>query len=79
MQTGVKDGADTMAEIINLNRARKARQRQDKAKQAASNRAKHGLTKAERQAQVMEAAKRARLVDGHRLEQGRDGKETEGD
>ncbi len=38
------------AEIVNLNQYRKARQKHDKADQAAENRRKHGRTKAERKA-----------------------------
>ncbi|MBB5746391.1 DUF4169 family protein [Brevundimonas variabilis] len=57
-----------MSEIINLNRARKARARATAGAAAASNRGLHGLTKAEKQAAKAERDRAARLVDGHRLE-----------
>jgi hypothetical protein len=57
-----------MTEIINLNRARKAREKaQDKA-QAAANRVVHGRTKSQKQASQMEQARAARLLDGQKRE-----------
>ncbi len=53
-----------MAEIVNLNRARKAKARVDAAKQAEANRAKFGRTRAEREAEAAEQARRAALLDG---------------
>ncbi len=50
-----------MAEIINLNRARKAQAKADSEAKAAANRTKHGRTKAEKlgaSAEVERAAKR---------------------
>lgn len=38
-----------MAEIVNLNKARKARARDEAARQAAANRVRHGRTKAEKE------------------------------
>ena len=53
-----------MAEIINLNRARKARDKvEDKAK-AAENRVSHGRTKAEKAAARTETERASRLLDG---------------
>lgn len=57
-----------MAEVINLRLARKARARADFAAQAAQNRAKHGLGKAERDRLAAEAERSARLLDGSRRE-----------
>ncbi len=57
-----------MAEIVNLNRARKAKARVDAAKQAEANRAKFGRTKAEREAEAAEQARRAALLDGAKRE-----------
>lgn len=57
-----------MSEIINLNRARKARDKASARAAAASNRVLHGLTKAEKQAATAGRDRAARLVDGHRLE-----------
>jgi len=52
-----------MAEIINLNRARKAKARVDKSAQADANRARFGRTKAQKQADAAETAKVTRLLD----------------
>ena len=52
-----------MAEIINLNRARKARARVDKQAEAEANRAKFGRSKAEKQAEAAERARAAKLLD----------------
>lgn len=57
-----------MAEIINLNRARKARAKAEHEQQAAANRAKHGRTKAERLREKAEAARAAKLLDETRRE-----------
>lgn len=56
-----------MAEIINLNRARKARARAEAATGAAANRAKHGRTGAAKAADARDAARRAALLDGARI------------
>ncbi len=53
-----------MAEILNLNRARKAKARVDAAKKAQTNRAKFGRTKVERAAEAAEQARRTGLLDG---------------
>ncbi|MFN3433602.1 MAG: DUF4169 family protein [Sphingomonas sp.] len=58
-----------MAEIINLRRARKARDRAAAGKAAAENRAKFGRTRAEREAEAQEAARTARIVDGAKLDE----------
>ncbi|MGP7795998.1 DUF4169 family protein [Sphingomonas sp. CLY1604] len=57
-----------MAEIINLRRARKARDREAAGQAAAANRVKFGRTKAERDAEAREAARAARIVDGAKLD-----------
>jgi len=57
-----------MAEIINLNRARKAKARADAGKQAEANRAKFGRTKAEKDAEAAEQARRDALLDGAKRE-----------
>lgn len=62
-------GPLTMAEVINLRAARKAKGRKDKAQSAAQNRALHGRTKAERQRQQAEAERAARQIDGARREE----------
>ena len=57
-----------MAEIVNLNRARKAKARQEAQTTAETNRAAHGRTKAEKQAAKAEAERRARALDGAKRE-----------
>ncbi|HET9511727.1 MAG TPA: DUF4169 family protein [Sphingomonas sp.] len=58
-----------MAEIISLNRARKAKARAEKATQANANRAKFGRTKAEKDATALAEAQRVRLLDGAKRDQ----------
>ena len=53
-----------MAEIINLRRARKAKSRDDATVAAASNRALHGRSKADKQRAQAERARRDALLDG---------------
>jgi hypothetical protein len=55
-----------MAEIANLNRARKTKVRSDAAAQAARNRIAFGLTKAQRAAMRAERAAAAAALDGHK-------------
>ncbi|GGY94126.1 DUF4169 family protein [Novosphingobium colocasiae] len=57
-----------MAEIINLRQARKSKQRKDAADAAATNRAKHSVTKAQRALAAGEAARTDRLLDGAKRE-----------
>lgn len=52
------------AEIINLRRARKAKSRRDNELEAARNRARHGLSKAERTGRALDEARRQRELDG---------------
>ena len=52
-----------MAEIINLNKARKVKARVDKSARAEENRVRFGRTRAEKQADAAENAKVARLLD----------------
>ena len=56
------------AEIVNLRRARKRRDRAAKEEQAARNRRLHGETKALREERHLSAAKAARDLDAHRRE-----------
>jgi hypothetical protein len=57
-----------VAEIINLNRARKARDKAADKATALANRAAHGRTRAERDAAEAERERAARLLDGARRE-----------
>ena len=57
-----------MAEIINLNRARKARDKAAAKTEATANRVAHGLTKAQREAARAERERTSRLLDQTKLE-----------
>ncbi|MCX7370924.1 MAG: DUF4169 family protein [Alphaproteobacteria bacterium] len=57
-----------MARIVNLNQARKARDKTAREAQAAANRVAHGRSKAEKQADRAAAERRARLLDGVKRE-----------
>lgn len=66
-----------MAEIVNLNRARKARERAEAGSRAAANRAAHGRSKAERERDARAKAQRDALLDGARLASPGKGKGSE--
>ena len=55
-----------MAEIVNLNKARKAKKQADKSLQADANRAKYGRTKAGKLLDQAETKQRQTLLDGAR-------------
>jgi hypothetical protein len=57
-----------MAEIVNLNRYRKERAKDEKARQAAENRTKFGRAKAERDSKRHEEELRRKNLDAHRLD-----------
>jgi len=57
-----------MAEIVNLRRARKAKARVEADADAQANRAKFGLTKAEKAAQKDADRRGAQHLAGHRLD-----------
>jgi len=57
-----------MGDIVNLNKARKARARTEARDQASVNRAAHGRSKAERDAATAERARLQRLLDGSKRE-----------
>jgi Domain of unknown function (DUF4169) len=57
-----------MGEIVNLRLARKAAARRSKEAEAATNRAAHGRTRAEKAATRAEAVRAARLLDGAQRE-----------
>ena len=54
--------------VVNLNRFRKKKQREEKAKQAEINRIRHGRTQAEKDRERAERERATRLIDGKRLE-----------
>lgn len=61
-----------MAEIVNLNRARKARAKGEKDKTAAANRVLHGTPKAVRNLGQARKDKADGALSGHKLENGND-------
>ncbi|MBN8994540.1 MAG: DUF4169 family protein [Rhizobiales bacterium] len=56
------------AEIVNLRRARKAKTRAEKEREAEANRIAFGRTKAERKATAAERERAGRAIDSHRRE-----------
>jgi Domain of unknown function (DUF4169) len=56
------------AEIVNLRRARKAKGRAEKEREAEANRARHGVAKPARDLAKARAEKEKRSVDAHRIE-----------
>lgn len=52
------------AEIVNLNKARKAKARLEKDKQAQENRAKSGQSKVARTQEILRQSQRDKLLDG---------------
>ncbi len=58
-----------MAEIVNLNRARKAKAKRAAERTADANRAKFGRSKAERDAEAADKARRDALLDGAKREE----------
>jgi hypothetical protein len=57
-----------MAEIVNLNRVRKSRKRQEAIDRAAANRARFGRSKADREDIAGERRRLDRELDGKRLD-----------
>lgn len=57
-----------MADILNLNKARKLRARTAAEKLAAENRIRFGRSKSEKQRERNETAEAAKKLDGHRLD-----------
>jgi Domain of unknown function (DUF4169) len=68
-----------MAEIVNLRRARKAKGRAEKDKQAEVNRVLHGTPKAVRNLAEVRKDKANKALSGHRLEKGRSVGESRSD
>ena len=58
-----------MADIVNLNRARKSRARVEKQKTADVNAVKFGRTKAERLIDVVRDEKARKMLDQHEMEE----------
>ena len=58
------------ADIVNLNRTRKARVRAEKERQSAENRVRFGRTKSERAKQGADTRRAQRDMDGKKIENG---------
>lgn len=61
-----------MADIINLNKKRKTKNRLEKEKKASQNRIKFGRTKKEKQIENLENELNERYLDGHKLDKKED-------
>ena len=57
-----------MADIVNLNRVRKAKKRSDDERRAEENRIRFGRTKAEKQRDAAEAERTVRDLDGKKID-----------
>ena len=68
-----------MAEVINLNRTRKAKARTEKAKTADANRVAHGMPKALRKLSEAKKNKAEQRLLGHRLENEKDDNRSVGE
>jgi hypothetical protein len=58
-----------MAELVNLNKFRKAKARREAEERAAQNRIRHGMPKSERQKARREAERAKKSVDDKRLDE----------
>jgi len=68
------DGVDVTGKVVSLAKARKARAKAERKRQADANAAKHGLSKAEREADTARRDAEVTRLDDHRIENtGRDG------
>jgi hypothetical protein len=61
-----------MGEVVNLKRFKKRSEREQSAKEAESNRARFGRTKAERAADERRAQRANELLNQHRIDDGAD-------
>ena len=67
------------ASIVNLNKARKAKSRLEKEKQAQGNRAKFGQSKAARDKEILAQSQRDKLLDGAKRDSAGDNKKAAND
>jgi len=63
---GESSGVIAMGEVVNFNKAKKARARAEKERDAAANRTKHGRTKGEKTRDSAERDRRDHELDGAR-------------
>ncbi len=68
-----------MNDVVNLNKARKAKRKQEETKKAQENRVLHGLTKAERQTQKAERLRTEIHLVQKRLERDNFTKKVDGE
>ena len=68
MGCSTRSPSRSVAEVVNLNRARKAKARAGKEAHAAANRALHGRTKAQKARDDADRARRDALLDGAKRE-----------
>lgn len=61
--------AESMADIINLRRARKTKARAEKAAKADANRVTHGVAKSDRDLAKARRQKAERTADAHKLDE----------
>jgi hypothetical protein len=59
-----------MGDVVNLNRFRKRKAREEASRVAAANRMKHGRTRDERECEAREQERQASHLDQHRLTPG---------
>ena len=59
-----------MGEVVNLKRFKKRSEREQSAREAETNRAKFGRSKAEREANAQRTQRAADLLDQHRIDSG---------
>ena len=64
-----------MVEIVNLNKARKAKARTDKDRRAQANRVKHGMPKARKQLDATNKARRDKKLDAQKLSDENEGED----
>jgi len=64
-----------MVEIVNLNKARKAKARTDKDRRAQANRVKHGMPKALKQLDATNKALRDKKLDAQKLSDENEGED----
>ncbi len=57
-----------MGDVVNLNRFRKGKRRNEQVRQAAANRVRHGQTKVEKLTAARENDRQSRQLDGQRLD-----------
>ncbi len=69
-------GGDAVGEVINLNKARKAREKAAAAAEAGANRVKHGRTKAERSLEKAKAEKAEAHLTGHQRNRPQDDEDS---